>query len=216
MPAQKSEIHAHILTQIVQGVLRPGDLIDEAEIARKFEVSKTPIREAILQLEASDVVEKRPRAGAYVATLGPEDLIELIELHSELEGAAAYHAARRATSGQRASLAAAAANYETCMDGAEMHEVSAYDLNLAFHLTVFECCNNSALQHALGITGVRLVAYFRAQEGLRTGAGRAVREHAEILNAILEGRADDARCAMRQHAEIASDTLLDILSHMKT
>lgn len=212
MAAQLSEIQAHVLREIVKGRLLPGDGIDEAAIAARFGVSKTPIREAILQLEARGVVEKRPRAGAALVALKPEELIELLELHSELEGAAAYHAARRATHSQLQVLSDAAADYEARVT-AGAHGV--YDLNLDFHLAVFECCNNSALQQELNMTGVRLVAYFRAQEGLRTGTGSAVDEHREIVRAIREGRADDARAAMRRHARISSDTLLDVLARMK-
>jgi len=211
MPAHKSEIHDYIMGQIVAGKLHPGDVIDETAIAQEFSVSKTPIREAILQLEANRIVEKKARAGARVPRFSPEELIELIELHSELEGAAAFHAARRATNAQLQDLKAAADAYAQTDKQTETE----YSLNLAFHLAVFRCCNNSILQRELDLTGARLVAYFRAQEGLRMGQGRAVSEHREILQAISEGHADDARTAMRHHAEISSDTLLDVLSAMK-
>jgi DNA-binding GntR family transcriptional regulator len=210
MAAQTAEIHAHILAEIVAGRLGPGDVIDEAALLDRFGVSKTPVREAILQLEAAGIVEKRPRAGAAVATLSPEDLIELIELHSELEGAAAFHAARRATPAQLAALESAAASYATNTDPR-----AAYDLNLAFHLAVFACANNGALSRQIDATGVRLVSYFRAQEGLRQGPLRAAGEHAAILEAIRKGDGDAARAAMRRHGEVSSDTLLDVLSRMK-
>ncbi|MFT4715103.1 MAG: DNA-binding GntR family transcriptional regulator [Paracoccaceae bacterium] len=213
MPAHKAEIHDHIMLQIVQGNLHPGDVIDEAAIAREFDVSKTPIREAILQLEANGIVEKRARAGARVPQLDPEELIELIEIHSELEGAAAYHAARRGTPEQIKTLEIAANAYAR---GEREPESSDYNRNLAFHLAVFDCCNNTMLQRQLNLTGTRLVAYFRAQEGLRRNLKRAAGEHAEIVAAIREGRADDARAAMRHHAEISSDTLLDVLRRINS
>lgn len=216
MPAHKSDIHDHIMRQIVEGRLRPGDVIDEAQLAIDFEVSKTPIREAILQLEANNIVEKKARAGAHVTRLAPEDLIELIELHTELEGAAAYHAARRATEQQLTALKQAAATYRAHVTAPDADRTATYDLNLAFHLAVFRCCNNVTLGRELDLTGVRLVAYFRAQEGLRSNETRALVEHDEVLQAICNGRADDARHAMRRHAEVASDTLLDVLSVMKS
>ena len=215
MPAHTAEIRSFIMGEIVSGALRPGDLLDEAGLSRRFRVSKTPVREAILQLEAAGIVEKRPRAGAFIAALGPDQLIELIELHSELEGAAAYHAARRATPAQLAALRQAAAAYAEAAGGDATGDAT-YARNLAFHLAVFAGANNQALARALDMTGARLIAYFRAQEGLRRGDGRAVAEHAEIVDAIAAGRADDARAAMRRHGEIASDTLLDVLSRMKS
>lgn len=212
---QKPDIHDHILQEIVKGNIRPGDTIDEDAIARLFGVSKTPIREAILQLTANGIVAKAPRAGAKITKLAPEELIELIELHSELEGAAAYHAARRGTQEQIRALKQAANAYAAFESAPVKSRPGAYDLNLNFHLSVFKSANNKALQDALDISGVRLVSYFRAQEELRKGEGRAVREHDDILNAIAEKRSDDARTAMRRHAEISSDTLLDVLSLMR-
>jgi len=212
MPAHNSEIHAFIRSQIVSGHLKPGDMIDETALSDRFNVSKTPIREAILQLEAASVLERRPRAGAYVATLNINAMIELIEMHSELEGAAAYHAARRGTPAQIRALQRAGDAYETAVN-AQASDV--YDRNLAFHMAVFAACNNMTLQREIDATGVRLVAYFRAQEGVRTGQGRALAEHSAIFAAIRDGRADDARAAMRRHAEIASDTLLDVLALMR-
>lgn len=211
MGAQTSEIHDHILAEIVSGRLRPGDGIDEAAIAVRFGVSKTPIREAILQLEAEEVVEKRPRAGARVARLAADQLIELIELHSELEGAAAFHAARRATSEQKEQLQLVAGAYAARAGAGN----DAYDLNLAFHMSVFRAANNQALSRLIDQTGVRLVSYFRAQEGLRRAADAAVAEHGDIVAAIVAGQADLARAAMRRHGEIASDMLLDVLAAMK-
>ena len=211
MSSTKADLPGHILQMIVKGDLKPGDTVDEAAIAVRFGVSKTPVREAVLRLEARDILTKRPRAGAVVAELETAALIELIELHSELEGAAAYHAARRATPAQLVELRAASKAYEAAVAG---HQ-SAYDLNLAFHLAVFAGANNPTLAHMLDMTGVRLVAYFRAQETLRSGQSHAVEEHAAIVAAIAAGKADQARAAMRHHAEIASNTLLDILSQMK-
>ena len=211
MPVRKPDLLAHILDLIVKGKLGPGDVLDESAVARRFGVSKTPVRESVLRLEALNILEKRPRAGAAVARLETAQLIELIELHSELEGAAAYHAARRATPAQLDNLKHAADAYAAAIGA----QTPAYDKNLAFHLSVFACANNPTLSHQLDMTGVRLVAYFRAQESLRTGQGQAVREHAAIVASIVEGQADQARAAMRLHAEIASNTLLDVLSLMK-
>jgi DNA-binding GntR family transcriptional regulator len=210
MDGGKPDIQTHILRMIVKGDLQPGDTVDEAGLAEQFGLSRTPVREAVLRLEARDILEKRPRAGAAVARLDTAGLIELIELHSELEGAAAYHAARRGTGAQVAALVDAAKAYDAAIAAGE----PAYDLNLAFHLAVFAGANNPTLSAMLDITGVRLIAYFRAQESLRTGQGRAVAEHAAIVAAIEAGDADGARTAMRRHAEIASDTLLDVLAHM--
>ncbi len=71
------------------GRLKPGQRLVEVGLAERFDVSRTPIREALIQLAASGMVEIRPRRGAFVALLGPRELIESFELMAEIEAACA-------------------------------------------------------------------------------------------------------------------------------
>src|SRR3546814_8478911 len=80
---------------IVTGQFQPGERLDEVQLATRYGVSRTPIREALMQLSAIGLVEIRPRRSAVVAKLGPERVFEMFEVMAEIEGMAGYFAARR-------------------------------------------------------------------------------------------------------------------------
>jgi len=71
---------------IVTGVFEPGEKLDEVQLATRFGVSRTPIREALMQLSAIGLVEIRPRRGAVVVDPGPQQVFEMFEVMAEMEG----------------------------------------------------------------------------------------------------------------------------------
>ena len=96
---------------IVTGALRPGERLDEQSLAARFGVSRTPIREALMQLASAGLIELQPRRGAFVASLSLRDVIERFEVMAALEGACGALAARRITEGERLALLEA---HEAC------------------------------------------------------------------------------------------------------
>ena len=96
---------------IVTGALRPGERLDEQSLAARFGVSRTPIREALMQLASAGLVELQPRRGAFVASLSLKEVIERFEVMAALEGACGALAARRITDAERRELLEA---HEAC------------------------------------------------------------------------------------------------------
>jgi DNA-binding GntR family transcriptional regulator len=92
---------------IATGDLHPGDHLDETELATRFGVSRTPIREALIQLASMGLVMIRPRRGAVVAEVAPEQLVEMFEVMAELEAMCGRLAARRMSSDDQAVLQSA-------------------------------------------------------------------------------------------------------------
>ncbi len=88
----------------MRGVLEPGSALDETELARRFDVSRTPVREAIRQLAASGLVEVRAHRGAVVARPSDERLVGMFEAMAELEALCAGLAAERMTATERRLL----------------------------------------------------------------------------------------------------------------
>src|SRR4029453_2541526 len=82
---------------IVTGRLKPGERLDEQSLAARFAVSRTPIREALMQLASTGLVSLQPRRGAFVASLSFKDVIERFEVMAALEGMCGSLAARRIT-----------------------------------------------------------------------------------------------------------------------
>ncbi|MEM8730595.1 MAG: GntR family transcriptional regulator, partial [Pseudomonadota bacterium] len=82
-------------SQILDGTYADGERLDEVQLAARFEVSRTPIREAFQRLALSGLVEQIPRRGVFVRQPGPVELIEMFEVMAELEAACARLAAMR-------------------------------------------------------------------------------------------------------------------------
>lgn len=183
--------------EIVRGVIGPGVPLDEASIAQRFAVSRTPVREAIRQLEAIGFAEARPHRGAVVPLFTPEKLNEIFLVMSELEALCARVAAEAATTADKAALRKA---HEACRDAAHEGDVALYyDLNIKFHETVYAIGHNGFLAEVtIGVRN-RVAPFRRAQFQSLGRLVRSVEEHEAVVSAILAGDAEAAAAAMREH-----------------
>src|SRR5438105_6419912 len=98
---------------IATGAFAPGMHLDETELAQRFGVSRTPLREALIQLSSIGIVALRPRRGAVVAEVTPQRLLEMFEVMAELEAMCGRLAARRMTDNELAALQRA---HEACRE----------------------------------------------------------------------------------------------------
>src|SRR5438128_12664429 len=98
------ELRRHLADEIVRGVLGPGASLEETGIARRFNVPRTPVREALRQLAASGLIEARPHRGAVVASLSHDRLNAMFEAMAELEATCAGLAAERMSAAERQAL----------------------------------------------------------------------------------------------------------------
>src|SRR6266571_695081 len=115
---------------VIAGEFVPGDRLDEASLAERFGVSRTPIREALLQLGAEGFIEVRPRRGAIVSVPSAQRLIEMFETMAELEAACGALAARRLTPEDDRLIEAA---HLACVEVAGSGDLEAYYMaNRAF------------------------------------------------------------------------------------
>jgi DNA-binding GntR family transcriptional regulator len=194
---------------IVRGRLPPGLPLDEADIARKFGVSRTPVREAIRQLEATGLAEARPRRGAVVAAMTRERLDEMFFMMLELEALCAREASTHMTQDE---LEALSSLHDVGNGIAETADAVAYGQhNLAFHDLIYAGSHNAYLtEMTLGVRK-RLAPFRQAQFD---GPGRLLgshREHGVIVAAILSGDADGASSAMRAHIGVVRDAYVTLM-----
>ena len=103
-PTRTEMLRLQLADDIVSGLLAPGQPLDEQELARRFGVSRTPVREAIRQLAASGLVEVRPHRSALVALPSPRQLHDMFEAMAELEALCAGLSARNMTAAERRGL----------------------------------------------------------------------------------------------------------------
>src|SRR5581483_5665150 len=131
-PSPRYEALRGILEQaIIKGELAPGTRLEEQELAQRYGVSRTPIRETLRLLAASGLVEMRLRQGAVVATLTIPKLIQMFEVMADLEGLCARLATRRVTP---RLLAQMDDSHQACADTLARNDpVGFYEANRVFH-----------------------------------------------------------------------------------
>lgn len=200
--------------EILTGRLAPGTRLDEVALATRFQVSRTPIREALHQLSTSGLIEMRPRRGAIVAPMTAESLIEMFETMAELEAVCGRLASRRMTEDERGSLRVA---HERCAPAAEAGDPDAYYReNERFHEVIYAGCHNRFLGEEVRRLRRRLQAYRRLQLRVRNRISASYAEHQMIVEAILAG--DDRRTeeALRSHVMIQGERFNDLLTGLAT
>lgn len=207
-----AKLRQHLEDEIVTGKLAPGTRLDEVSLARKFGFSRTPIREALFQLEAIGLVEIRPRRGAIVSAPDLQRLIEMFETMAELEASCARLASRRVTADDEAALLTA---HRACITAATAgdHETY-YDENAAFHAAIYRASHNSFLAEQARALHRRLTSFRRVQLRARNRIAQSLQEHEDIAQAILAGDGDLAAQRIRDHIVIQSERFADVVASL--
>jgi DNA-binding GntR family transcriptional regulator len=179
------ELRLRLSDDIVRGQLAPGAALDETELARRFSVSRTPVREAIRMLAASGLVEVRAHRAAVVARPTHEHLIGMFEVMAELESLCAGYAADRMRGAERRALEEAHEKLRMLIQRGDPQRY--YEVNEAFHATIYAGAHNSYLAELTLATRGRVQPFRRAQF---RNLGRLAKSHAEhdrVVQAILRG-----------------------------
>ncbi len=210
MAATPTELRDALEDRILTGHFRPGDRLDEAAIARDFEVSRTPVRQAIFQLAATGLIEHIPRRGAFVLEVGPERLSEMFEVMAELEALSARNAARRANAEDLADLAL---HHEACIKAAAAGDADAYYYaNETFHASIRKIGGNTFLLQEIDRLQKNLKAFRRLQLRARDRITTSLEEHERIMNSLIASDSDGAAREMRLHISIQGDRFGDLLA----
>lgn len=188
-----------LVDAIRHGKLKPGERLVEVELAQKFGVSRTPIREALRQLEVEGLVVHLPRLGAVVRSLDYAEVMELYEMRAVLEGTAARLAARAASEVEIVELNAL--NNEMANAGEDTTAV--YSLNREFHLTLLDAAKNRFLTKAMASLQKTLLILGPSTLAERERADEAVAEHEALLDALRRRDGAAAENIMRAHIEAA-------------
>jgi DNA-binding GntR family transcriptional regulator len=197
------ELHLQLADEIVRGALVPGAALDETELAERFQVSRTPVREAIRQLAASRLIETRPHRSSVVARPNAGQLTGMFEVMAELEGLCAGLAAERMSGKERRTLATWHERLRMLMQ--EGNPQRYLEINEAFHATVYSGAHNEYLVDITVATRMRMQPFRRAQF---RNLGRLAKSHAEhdrVVTAITRGDRDGAAAAMRGHIMMVRD-----------
>lgn len=186
-----------ILQRVCDGIYSPGQRLVELQIAKEFETSQAPVREALSELEAMRIVETEPYKGTHVREISSKEWQECLEIRGALEQLAAERMADRLKNKidelRQKSL-------ET-IEAARKHNVQDYGIaNVAFHRMIVEASDNQTLM----IVWESLAAEIRMRSSVYASAMNLMEpaeEHLEITEAFAEGDNRYAGKLLKKHSE---------------
>lgn len=204
------QVREQLEDDIVNGRLLPGEQVQVEQLVERFGVSRTPVREALQQLEASGLVEVLPKRGTYVSRLGMPELIQMFEVMAELEAMCARLATRRSDAQRLTEIEDALTQ---CEVQASANDANAYYYaNEHFHQLIYHACGNPFLvQQTLALKN-RLKPYRRLQLQMRNRIAQSLDEHRQIVRALQQGDGEAAANAARDHVLIQGQRFTDLMS----
>ena len=197
------KIHWLIEQDIKNGVLLPGDSIDENTIALKHKLSQTPIREALIKLQAQGLISSLPRGGMIVAKMSLQQLLTVWELLAELEGVAAKLACQRMTAPELANLKTL---HQSAASIVQAEDIEGWQKsNLLFHEIIYKATRNPYLRQEVlrirTITGYYRKHAFGALGQIQT----SYEQHEKIISALETRDLALAFEAMNHHMSPATN-----------
>lgn len=209
-PLSAEQVCERIRAAILSGALKPGSKLTEQDLAAELEVSRTPIREAIRQLEVERLVTRTPFVGVTVTQLSPQEVIELLDIREVLEGLVARLATQNMDS---LHLQRLKKSLQQLAASARKGDVGAYlDQALAFRRVLVECCGSAtlsehvmAIENRLRLTGSRTAVLPGRMEA-------AIEEHEKLMDAVARGDAEGAERLNRERIRHIRDAVAKSIS----
>ncbi len=195
---------------IVDGRLGPGQRLKEVQLAQELGISRTPIREALLLLQAEGLVDASPNRGSTVRAYDVHELEDVYELRALLEGHAARRAAARIGQIELAELRGSCQRFEEIVDDADLpgRVTELVKENGLFHEMILDACGSDRLAtmvRQLILTPLVYKSYiWYSPEQARL----SLHAHAQLVKALEQGDAGRADAIMREHVFQARDVLL--------
>lgn len=198
---------------IFDGTFADGERLDEVQLASRFSVSRTPIREALQRLAQSGLVVQIPRRGVFVRQPGPVELLEMFEVMAELEAVCARLAASRISDGGLKDLHDA---NRLCKAVVEAQDTDAYYReNERFHAILYRQSGNGFLEQECLRLQRRLQPFRRAQLRVRGRMRQSMAEHEAIVAAIEAADGEKAAEAIRNHVSVQGEKFHHLMASLK-
>ncbi len=212
MKNRSTSLREEIEELIAVGELAPGHHLDEAELASHFGVSRTPVREALIQLASMGIIEMQPRRGAHVATVSAQQLVEMFEVMAEFEAMCGRLAARRMSKEEQAALQAA---HQACKEARDVEDPDEYFYkNELFHGLIYTGSHNTFLATQAMNLHRRLRPYRRLQLRVRDRVSNSFEEHANVVQAVIDGDGNLTANLLREHILIQGQRFADLIASL--
>ena len=190
-------VYEELRKLIMTGQIKPGTRMMEIDLADSMGVSRTPVREAIRQLEKDKLVTIEPRRGAYVSDISPKDMEDMLLVREPLEGLATYLAAKNMTDGEIAELAETKRLYDQAYEKGTTQDL--IEIDTRFHSIITNGSRNEYLisvLHELQDQVLRFrYIYFKSIKR----AAEVIDDHARILDSLKNRDGEAARRYSADH-----------------
>lgn len=196
-------------TRIIDGRLNLGAGLSENTLAAELGISKTPVREALLQLKLEGLVEVQPQRGTYVFRLAPEQVVAISELREVLEVAAVAAAIERHHDALVARMTRILEGMKAAFDGND--NVAYRTLDGEYHETIIDLCGNPYISSAYSLIGFRIQA-LRSRLSHEASLNKmSIKDHREMLKLVKARDVPALQTLMRGHINQTKQSYLDVL-----
>jgi DNA-binding GntR family transcriptional regulator len=207
---QSVRIQKLLELDILAGKLKPGEKLDEAKLAKRFKVSRTPVREAISMLASENMVEMHPGRSSIVAAFSVQQVFDMYEVLAVLEGLCANLAARRMSEEERQKLKKLHLKMGKFVD---TNDWALYrQMDEGFHQLIYSGSHNQYLAEKVKSIRNRMMPYRRHYMEPPHRVEVPYQEHTRIVEAILEGNGVEADASLKEHSSIRADGISDFIA----
>ena len=208
-PFQTAEgyVYQQLRREILAGDISGGTPLNQDEIAARLRVSRTPVRQALLRLGSEGLITNRPNRGSIVTSLSSQDILELFEIRSVLEGFAASLAVRNP---DRRALKALESRAST-LEASQTNSRRWLDLHDEFHHLICALADRPRLVDQVHGLRQRVLPYLRLYLSANKGTEIRGHEHQALFKVLAAGKPARAEQAMREHVMSAGKAVVEFV-----
>jgi DNA-binding GntR family transcriptional regulator len=206
-------IYEHIRQAIFNGDLKAGDRLVEKELAETMKVSRTPIREALRKLEAEGLIKHVPRKGVVVKGFSREDIIEIYSIRQALEALAITYTVKNITQEEIKKLRELIEKMEELTEKDDT--VNLFNTSQEFNEIIFKSCRMPRLINLISTYQEYLERFRVVTMGKKERKIEALKDHKEILQAIIDRDEERAEKLVRRHLQGALEAYLKTFGQKK-
>ena len=209
----KDLVYLELKHKILTGEIESQTRLMEIDLSEKMNVSRTPIREAIKRLADDGLVKIEPRRGAYVANISIKDMLDVFEVREDMEGFCAKLAAERITEDEKAELKSIAEEYERTLNSGDKEAI--IELDEKFHNFIVSCSGNETLSEMVNYVQELSLRFRYLYYNDFSLYESTAEQHNRIMEAINNGRSEEARREADAHVKALKEFVLDLGKKME-
>ncbi len=210
-------VREDLLEHILKGQMAPGDRINEPDVAKRLQVSRVPVREALRELESSGLVVSRKHAGVFVRAIEAQEVRDLYEIRSLLDGFAGAKVAALPTTARQQLTQALHVSIASMREAHAQHKLTAYySENMHFHWLLVVAVHNEQLKRTYQEVVQKLHLARLQSLAQVSGMATSISEHQMISQAIDQGDVRSAQSLLADHVTQAHQRLRRSLTHNPT